>query len=434
MIMAIVGRPNVGKSTLFNRLSRSRDALVDNQPGITRDRLYATINYEGRRIIIVDTGGLEPSHKPDIMGKVKAQVMYAIEEADRIIFMVDGRQGLMPGDKEIAELLRKSGKDVIMAVNKVDGPELEHLVGDFYEMGIERVYPISSAHGYGIKQMMSDIVKDIPEAIPEEDRDSRIRVAIIGKPNVGKSSLVNRVLGYERVLVSEEPGTTRDSVDTLFEWEGQEFILIDTAGLRRKARVKDKIEKFSAIKALRSIDRSHLAIMLIDATEGATDQDAKICGYVIDQAKGLVIGINKWDLIRDSEYKRKRLEYSIQERLKFLPNVPIVKISALTGYNIKRLLNAVILTFNQLSTRVSTGELNRAFHDIVKMHSPEFSSKGRLRFYYITQVGIRPPSFVLFTNRPDDIRPSYKRFISNKLREYLGMDMIPIRLIFRKRR
>lgn len=433
MVVAIVGRPNVGKSTLFNRLKRARDSLVDNQPGITRDRLYASINYEGKGITLVDTGGLEPYGRFDLMEKIKEQVIYAIEEADRIIFMVDGRQGIMPGDKEIAQLLRKSGKDVIMAVNKVDGPELEHLAGDFYEMGIERIYPISSAHGYGIKNMMHELLKDIPESREEQESDKRIRVAIIGKPNVGKSSLVNRILGYERVLVSNEPGTTRDSVDTNFSWEGHEFLLIDTAGLRRKARVKDKIEKFSSIKALRSIEKCHIAVLLIDGAEGVTDQDAKICGYVLEQPRGLILGINKWDIIKQSEEKRNRLAYSIQDKLKFLPSIPMLNISALTGHNIKKLLNTITLTFEQLSIRVTTGELNRVFHDIVRMHPPQLRSKGRVKFYYITQIGIRPPSFVLFTNRPDDIHPSYKRFLYNKLREDLGMDRIPIKLILRRR-
>jgi GTPase len=297
-IIAIVGRPNVGKSTLFNRISRSRDALVDDQPGVTRDRLYRTVRWGEAEFTVVDTGGFDDSDGERLLEQVRAQVLTAIEEADRIVFMVSGRDGLLPGDEELADLLRRSGKPVFVAVNKIDGPEHENLVADFYRLGLEKVHALSAAHGYGLRGLMEDVAADLPLPAEQEQEGDSIRVAILGRPNAGKSSLINRILGFERLVVSELPGTTRDSIDTLCTLNNQPFLFIDTAGLRRKARVKEKIDKFSMIKALRSLDRCHIAAVVLDAAEGVAEQDARICGYAFERGRGLILVVNKWDLVK----------------------------------------------------------------------------------------------------------------------------------------
>jgi GTP-binding protein len=346
-LIVIVGRPNVGKSTLFNRLSRSRDALVDNRPGITRDRLYAQISYEGISFTLMDTGGFEYEGEDPLFDKVRDQVKRAIQEADRVIFMVDGRQGVMPGDEEIADLLRRSQKKTFVVVNKIDGPEHDHLTLDFYSLGAESAYPISAAHGYGLKSFMHEVVKDLPKSEIESNSDNRIRVAVLGRPNVGKSSMVNRILGTDRLLVSELPGTTRDAVDTPFSWRGKEYLLVDTAGIRRKAKVREKIEKFSVVKALKSLERCHVATILLDASEGVLEQDARICGYAFEQFKGVVLAVNKWDLIKGDTQKRDSLDDAITRELKFISYAPRVNLSALTGERVMKLFEKIDLVDKQ---------------------------------------------------------------------------------------
>jgi GTP-binding protein len=432
-LIVIVGRPNVGKSTLFNRLSRSKDALVDNRPGITRDRLYAQISYEGISFTLMDTGGFDYEGEDPLFDKVRDQVKRAIQEADRVIFMVDGRQGVMPGDEEIADLLRRSQKKTFVVVNKIDGPEHDHLTLDFYSLGAESAYPISAAHGYGLKSFMHEVVKDLPKSEIESNSDNRIRVAVLGRPNVGKSSMVNRILGTDRLLVSELPGTTRDAVDTPFSWRGKEYLLVDTAGIRRKAKVREKIEKFSVVKALKSLERCHVATILLDASEGVLEQDARICGYAFEQFKGVVLAVNKWDLIKGDTQKRDSLDDAITRELKFISYAPRVNLSALTGERVMKLFEKIDLVDKQSSHTFSTGAVNRAFQDMVKEHPPPRIGRGRLKLFYATQIGTRPPTFVVFVNRPDMIHFSYERFLINQLRTHFQLDHAPIRLQFRKR-
>ncbi len=432
-IVAIVGRPNVGKSTLYNRLSRSKNALVDNKPGITRDRLYARVFWNSRDLTIVDTGGFDELGNEPLLEQVRDQVMTAIEEADKILFMVDGRQGLTPGDEEIADLLRRSRKGIYVAVNKIDGPEHENLAHDFYRLGMDRVYPLSAAHGYGLRGFMDDVVRDLPDHDAHLAADDRVRVAVIGRPNVGKSSLINRILGTERLLVNELPGTTRDSIDTPFQWEGKEYLLIDTAGIRRKSRVKEKIDKFSMIKALKSLDRCHLAVILLDASTGVAEQDARICGYALERGRGLILVVNKWDLVKKDQDQRKMLNLSFERQLKFCAYAPRLNISALTGERVSKLFNRIDSLYEQFSKRISTGRVNRVLEDIIREKPPPITSKGRLKFFYVAQTATRPPTFVVFVNRPDLVHFSYQRFLTNQFRERFELQSTPIKLILRKK-
>jgi len=432
-VIAIVGRPNVGKSTLFNRLTRSRNALVDNRPGITRDRLHASVSYNGVPFILVDTGGFEDIGQDPLLGKVRDQVKNAIEEADCVILMVDGREGLMPGDQEMADTLRRSQKKVFLTVNKVDGPEHDHLIADFYGLGMEPLYPVSAAHGYGVRSLMQDVVEGIAQTRLERESGDQIRVAILGKPNVGKSSLINRVLKSNRLLVSDLPGTTRDAVDTLFHYRGKEYLLIDTAGLRRKARVKERIEKFSMIKALKSLDRCHVAAVIIDADEGISEQDARIFGYVLEKGKGMVLVVNKWDLIKEDSHKRDVLVKEIARQLKFISFAPRVNVSALTGEHVMKLFDKIDRVYDHFSRRLSTSSVNSAVQKMIEKHPPPRIGRGQLKFFYATQTRTRPPTFVVFVNRPEMVHFSYERFLTNQLRERLRLEYTPIRIKFRKK-
>ena len=432
-IIAIVGRPNVGKSTLFNRLSRSKDALVDNRPGITRDRLYASITWEGKTFVVIDTGGYDEPNDEPLLELVRGQVTKAIEEADRIIFMVDGRQGIMPGDEDMADILRRSRKEVFLAVNKVDGPEHDGLTAEFYKLGLGNVHPLSAAHGYGLKALMADVLETLSRDEMSQDDEDRIRIAIVGRPNVGKSSLINRVLGSDRLLVSALPGTTRDAVDTYLTRQNKAYTLIDTAGLRRKARVKEKIDRFSMIKAIRSLERCHLAVVVIDASAGIVDQDARICGYALERGRGIILAFNKWDLVKSDSAMKKRLDNEIDRQLKFVSFAPRLKLSALTGERVGRLFDKIDLLYGQFSKRIGTGTVNRAVEQMVQIKPPSQIGRGRLKFYYVTQTGERPPTFVVFVNRPEMVHFSYKRFMTNQFRQRFGLDHTPIRLIFRKK-
>jgi GTP-binding protein len=384
-------------------------------------------------LTIVDTGGYDESQTDSIQKEVKAQIFRAIEEADRIIFMVDGRQGILPGDEEMASILRRHRKKVYLAINKIDGPEHDQLILDFYRMGIEKAYPISAAHGYGLRALMDEIVEDMPQQSPEEDDPDRIRVAVIGRPNVGKSSLVNRILGYERVLVSDTPGTTRDSVDTRFRWNGRQYLFIDTAGLRRKARVKERIDKFSMIKALKSLDRCHIALILIDAAGEVAEQDARICGYALERGRGVVLTVNKWDLIKRDPDKKRRLNNDLDRQLKFVSFAPRINLSALTGERVKQLFDKIDRLYYQYTLRVNTGEVNRGLKEIIQRHPPPQAGRGALKFLYATQIHTGPPSFVIFVNRPEMVHFSYRRYLMNQIRERFGLGQTPIRLVFRKK-
>lgn len=431
--VAIVGRPNVGKSTLFNRLTRSRNALVDDQPGVTRDRICKKITYKEIPLLVIDTGGFEDQSSDPISEKVKKQVEMAIDDADKIIFVLDAREGITPLDEELAELLRKKGKTVIVAANKVDEAGQEALALEFYKLGLGDVYPISAAHGRGIKELMNRVIDGFSKEENKTEQEEFIKVAIIGRPNVGKSSFINKVLGEERLIVSEVPGTTRDSVDTPFSYQGRDYLLIDTAGIRRKSRVKEKLEKFSVIKALNSLERCDVAVVMIDATEGATDQDAHLCGYAHEQGKGLVIVVNKWDLIKRDQYKIKAMMDSLERRLKFVSYAPRINISALTGENVGLVFKKVDLVYKQINTRIKTSAVNEELQEILKIHPPPMRGGKILKLYYATQVDVMPPTFVIFANNPKWVTSSYERFLINRFRERLGLENSPIKLIFKER-
>ena len=433
-IVAIVGRPNVGKSTLFNRLTRKRDALVDDIPGVTRDRLYATIKWNGRNLVLVDTGGFDSSsHTGALSEGVKKQVEAAIEDADLILLLFDGKTGPVLGDDELLGLLRRAGKKVLYAVNKIDGPEHDHLSLEFYSLGMDKVFPISSAHGYGIGSLMEQVIRDLPviEELPEEE--GRIKIAIIGRPNVGKSSLINRIIGSERLVVSELPGTTRDSVDISFERGGKSYLLIDTAGIRRRGRVKEKIEKFSIIKALKAINRCHISVILLESQAGVYDQDARICGYALERGRGMIIAFNKWDLIKNNPSLIKSLEDSVDRQLGFVSFVPTANISALTGVRVKKLFKLIDKVWAQYDSRVPTPAVNRVLETIVKKHAPPLVGGRRPKFFYATQVSVHPPTFAIFVNRRDSIHASYEKYLANQFREQFGLHLIPVRMFFKER-
>ncbi|MGQ9671405.1 MAG: ribosome biogenesis GTPase Der [Desulfosoma sp.] len=434
-VVAIVGRPNVGKSTLFNRLCRKRHALVDDHPGVTRDRLSAPVEYGDRRFILMDTGGFTDPEAGAFAEQTRRQVLLALEEADVILFVADARTGVHPDDRELVALLRKSQKPVFYAVNKVDGWEQEVHAAEFYALGVERIYPISAAHGLGVHELMEAVTEVLPARWTDdaENADPEIRVAVVGRPNTGKSTLVNALLGEERVIVSAEPGTTRDAVDTPVEALGRKFLLIDTAGIRRKGRTRQKLEKLSVVKALEGIDRSHVVILLVDALEGVTDQDLHVGGYVQERGRGCLIAVNKWDGVpKDPKFLRRFLE-EVRDRFRFLPYAPILTVSALHKKRISRVFPLVLEIFDQFNKRVTTGMVNRVLSSVIAKHEPPLVSGRRLKFYYATQASTRPPTFVVFCNEPEKIHFSYERFLTNQFREAFAMEKTPVRLVFRER-
>jgi len=431
-IVAIVGRPNVGKSTLFNRITRSRKALVDNFPGVTRDRNYGDALWDDVPFTLVDTGGFSDFESEEFGSLVRYQVMQAIEEADAIVMLFDGREGVNPIDTDLVQRLRQSNKPVFYSVNKVDGPRHESLLSDFAVLGVDPFYPISAEHGYGLHDFMDALIAVLPQSAPEA-APGRIRLAVIGRPNVGKSSLINRLLGDERLVVSEIPGTTRDAIDTVCTVNKKEYVLIDTAGIRKKGRVRRKLEKFSIIKALKILNRCDIALVVIDAHEGVTNQDANIAGYAIERGRACILLLNKWDLVEKDSMTAKRYVDKVRERLKFVRFAPVSTISALTGQRTFKIFDQVETVYKQYTTRVSTGRLNKIFETIINKHQPASYRGRRIKFYYATQVSAAPPRFVCFVNYPDGIHFSYERYVINQLREALGLDLSPIRLFFRKR-
>lgn len=435
-IVAIVGRPNVGKSTLFNRIAGKRRALVDDFAGVTRDRNYAQVTWDNRTFTLVDTAGFVSSQGTHIEEQAKQQVLLALEEADIILFLADAKTGLHPEDAELVNMLRRTPKPVFYAVNKVDGPEQTKHVAEFYELGLDEIYPISAGHGYAVGDLLSDLLTTIPEPPADSDEDTEpneIRMSIVGRPNVGKSTLVNCLLGESRVLVSPEPGTTRDAVDSSFQWGGRRFLLIDTAGIRRKGKTTEKIEKLSILKALQSIDRSHVVMLLVDAMEGATDQDLHIAGYIQERYRGILVGVNKWDVVERDPKRTKQFLADLKDRFRFLPFAPVLTFSALTGNKTARIIPTVLDIFKQYNQRVTTGIVNRALEETLKHHEPPQVGNRRVKFYYATQTSVRPPTFVLFCSRPDSIHFSYQRYLLNRFREAFSLDKAPIKIIFRGR-
>lgn len=432
-VIAIVGRPNVGKSTLFNRLAKKRDSLVDDMPGVTRDRLYASVNRGGSEFLLVDTGGFDASAQGTIAEGIRRQVEIAIEEADVIILMFDGKTGPILGDEELTSILRRSKKRVWYVVNKIDGPEHKDLSLEFYALGIKDITPVSAAHGYGITALMDEITREFTPPTLKENEKERIKIALIGRPNVGKSSLVNKIIGSNRLLVSETPGTTRDSVNIYFERKGNFYMFIDTAGIRRKTRVKEKIEKFSMIKALNAISSAHISIILIDSEAGLCEQDIRICGYALDEGCGMIIAFNKWDLIKNDRSRVNSLNNAIDRQLDFIPFVPRLNISALTGENVRKVFSIIENVWDQYNTNIATPFINDMLKKITEDHPPPYVGGRMLKFFYSTQVSVRPPVFVIFVNRPADVIASYKRYIINQFRKRLGLHHIPIKIFFRAR-
>jgi GTP-binding protein len=432
-IIAIVGRPNVGKSTLFNRIARGKKAIVADEPGVTRDRNYADVEWEGSVFTLIDTGGFEPVSRDRIFVQMREQCQLAMDEADVIFFIMDGKDGLTPSDKEIANILRRQNKTVFFIVNKIDGPKHEEKAYEFYGLGIERIYSISAEHRYGLDELMDEVVRILPPWTEEKWTKEASRVAVIGRPNVGKSSLINRLLGYRRVLVDEAPGTTRDAIDTFFERDGKKYVLIDTAGIRRKSRISLKLEKYSIVEALRTIDRCQVAVLLLDSKEGVTDQDAHIGGFIHEKGKGCVLVVNKWDLIEKDSQTLVQYKKRVYEDLKYLSYAPILFISALTGQRVPKILDLVDEVGQQAKRRIPTSQLNKLFGQWVEQHPPPLHKNRNVKLNYITQVSSGPPTFIIYANFPEGIHFSYERYLINQMREAFGFQGVPIRLQFRKK-
>lgn len=433
-VVAIVGRPNVGKSTLFNYLSGHRISIVEDTPGVTRDRIYAEGEWRGREFTIIDTGGIEPFTGDFIKQQMIRQAEIAVETSDVIVFMVDMKTGITASDFDVAVMLRKSDKPVVIAVNKVDNVgELPPEAYEFYNLGMGEIYAISSIHGLGIGDLLDAVYEHFPSSEEESEEEDVIKVAVIGKPNVGKSSLINCVLGEERVIVSNIPGTTRDAIDTLVERNGNKYIFIDTAGIRRKSRIDESIEKYSVIRSWTAVDRSDVCIIMIDAQDGVTEQDTKIAGYAHEQGKAAIIAINKWDAVEKETGTLEKTRETIRRQLEFMSYAPIVFISAKTGQRVERLFELVDFVFDQASFRVQTGMLNDVLNDATAMVQPPSDKGKRLKIYYMTQVGIKPPKFILFINNRELMHYSYERYIQNTLRSNFGFEGTPIQFIIRER-
>lgn len=433
-VVAVVGRPNVGKSTFFNYLAGKRISIIEDTPGVTRDRIYTEVEWRSRKFTLIDTGGIEPYAEDKIMQQMKRQAEVAIDTADVIIFMVDSRDGVTASDKEVATMLRKTQKPVILVVNKVDrvgDPPAE--VYEFYNLGIGEMMTISSIHGLGMGDLLDEIFSHFPEENDEEYDEDVIKVAVIGKPNVGKSSLVNTILGEERVIVSDIPGTTRDAIDTYFENDEGKFVFIDTAGIRRQSKINENIEKYSTIRSWTAIERADVCLILIDAQEGVTEQDTKIAGYAHEQGKASIIVVNKWDVIDKETGTLEEYRKTVHEKLGFMLYAPVLFISAKTGQRINKLYDLIKFVANQSALRISTGVLNDLLNEATAMVQPPSDKGKRLKIYYLTQASVKPPTFVLFVNDMELMHYSYERYIENHLRKSYGFEGTPIRFILRQR-
>ncbi|MEQ1571690.1 MAG: ribosome biogenesis GTPase Der, partial [Myxococcota bacterium] len=447
-VVAVVGRPNVGKSTLFNRMIGFQKAMVHDRPGVTRDRLYEEATVLDRRVLLVDTGGIEPDSPTDLSSSMRRQSMVAVDEADVIVFVVDGQVGMNPSDSEVADLMRRSGKPVVLTVNKIDGPTHEINAAEFWTLGFEQLQMVSAAHGRGMFELQQAIVDALPPvaegdeigvAIDEDDENGPVRVAVVGRPNIGKSTLVNALLGEDRHVVDDAPGTTMDPIDSRLTVDGREFLFVDTAGVRKKARIEDELERWVSLRAIRSIERCHVSMLMIDATEGVTDQDAKLAQLVVERGRALLILVNKWDLSRgraDGEggIEAADIEDQIRTKLPHVNFAPHLFLSAKTGKGLHRVLPTIETVYTEFDRRIETARLNRFLEAAVNAYTPPQRHHHPVRLYYATQTRVRPPTFAVFSNTPDGVGPAYKRYLTNRLREEVGFQGAPIRLQIRRRR
>ncbi|MDO4534783.1 MAG: ribosome biogenesis GTPase Der [Clostridium perfringens] len=433
-IVAIVGRPNVGKSTLFNKLAGKRISIVQDTPGVTRDRIYAEAEWLNYKFTMIDTGGIEPESSDIIIKQMRRQAQIAIEMADVILFIVDGKEGLTASDIEVAQMLRKSKKNIVLAVNKIDNLKDEDNAYEFYNLGIGDPVAISAAQGKGLGDLLDEVVRDFDTLMDDEEEDEYIRIAMIGKPNVGKSSLINKLLGEERNIVSNVPGTTRDAIDSYLETEEGKFILIDTAGLRRKSKVKEEIERYSVVRTYAAVERADVCILMIDAQEGITDQDEKIIGYAHELNKAIMVIVNKWDLIEKDDKTLANYQKDLQQNLKFMPYAQYMFISALTGQRVNKILKVARGCYDNYCKRVSTGILNEVINKAILMKEPPVVGLKRIKIYYATQVATKPPKFVFFVNDVNASHFSYERYLENQLRDSFDFKGTGIEIEYRQRK
>lgn len=434
-IVAVVGRPNVGKSTLFNALAGSRISIVKDTPGITRDRIYADVTWLDKNFTLIDTGGIEPDSKDVILSQMREQAQVAIDTADVIIFMTDVKQGLQDSDFKVCDMLRRAKKPVILCVNKVDDlRKYGNDVYEFYNLGIGEPFGISAANMQGLGDLLDEVISHFPEGVGDEEEDERPRIAIVGKPNVGKSSIINRLCGNNRVIVSNIAGTTRDAVDTPVRHDGKEYVLIDTAGLRRKKNVKEELEHFMVVRTVAAVERADVVVLVIDAVEGVTEQDAKIAGIAHDAGKAVIIAVNKWDAIEKNNKTTNEYERDIRDVLSFMPYAEITYISALTGQRLPKLFDLIDMVVENHAMRVQTGVLNEIMSDAVAMQQPPSDKGKRLKLFYITQVSVKPPTFVIFVNDKELMHFSYTRYIENQIRNAFAFRGTPLRFIIRERK
>ncbi len=433
-IVAIVGRPNVGKSTLFNKITGKRISIVEDTPGITRDRIYADAEWSGREFTLIDTGGIEPKSNEVILAQMRSQASLAIDMADVILFMVNIKDGMTASDSDVAAMLQKSGKPVLLVCNKVDAPGNPPMeMYEFYNLGIGEPFPVSSVHGLGVGDLLDEVISHFPDREFEDDDGDAIKVAVIGKPNAGKSSLVNRILGEERVIVSDIAGTTRDAIDSVYERDGQKYIFIDTAGMRKRGKISESVERFSVVRALSAVERADVCLIMLDATEGVTEQDTKIAGYAHEQGKASIIVVNKWDTIEKETNTMNNFKLRLKEGFNFMMYAPSVFISAKTGQRVDSLFDMIKSVLEQNTKRISTGLLNDVINEAIAMVQPPSDKGKRLKIYYATQASIKPPTFVLFVNNAELAHYSYVRYLENQLRARFGFEGTPLKFIIKEK-